>query len=254
MINTLCALHPGQHCSCYYYNQFNQARLLTTEGRLLRQYGPREDAPDCISPVFAVNYGTGEILRGAAGQVEVLQTCRSFACLRCSRSKIREVARAIALVARPTHLLTVTGMPSQDWAEIQPLITALRKNRTRDGHRFPWLFGVEPNPGDPGRAHLHAWAHGNVPDERTLGVAASRAGLGSVVQVKPVRRRTYGGMAYVLKGKTWNSDSREQFRVANGHRTVHASPGFWGQNNARRNRRMVDAVVLAKHRHWRAAG
>jgi hypothetical protein len=92
------------------------------------------------------------------------------------------------------------------------------------------LFTIEFN-GEPGHVcrahHVHALAHGDLPDEIALSLHAQRVGFGRIVQNEAVKDAESAAF-YMLKSLSkCNAIDRPHRLWVNGGTLEHSSRGYW---------------------------
>jgi hypothetical protein len=106
----------------------------------------------------------------------------------------------------------------------------IREYVQRDGFRNnEWAYHAEINPKLTGY-HVHAWQHGPKLPQRWLQTVCERAdaGIPYINRVRHSGAQHYGvkAVTYGLKG-TVSEHGRHEFVKINGGRLVHATRGFW---------------------------
>jgi hypothetical protein len=123
-------------------------------------------------------------------------------------------------------MLTFTHV-GDDWPVIRSRMNQLRKILQRSGYLLEWAYVVECNFTESRHFHhVHALAHGDVPDGGTLTEHAQRVGFGPVTDVKALRD-VKASARYLFKDQPrWRHYLRHTLYI-NGGQLVHASRGYW---------------------------
>ncbi len=189
----------------------------------------------------------GQLVDPATGEM-FWRRCRSLRCPFCLPIQARQRAAAVALAA-PTHFLTLTRT-GPDFTAIRNTANRFRELCCRLGSPFEWFWVAEHNPRRTG-THVHAWLRPpNGLDVEAMSSAASRAGVGPVLELDEARGplgpagaqlEGAGRAVYVLKealtghvGGSALAASQEAFLLLNGGRLGHNSRGFWRDRFGRR--------------------
>lgn len=165
--------------------------------------------------------------------------CLANSCPFCGPLNARMVGGAIAM-AEPERwgMLTQVG---NNWQETRHRMKNLTyRLRAEAGKPFEWCWHIEPNPAGTGH-HCHYWQHGRYVPQTLLSATASALGMGEVCTIqrwRPSKKAiTYGlklaGVTYGLK-LAEAEESLEGYLEANGNRLVHASRGFWKDQDGER--------------------
>jgi hypothetical protein len=176
-----------------------------------------------------LNVRTGE-LRAAM--------CLSLKCPVCVRVCAMRYGNAIGM-ARPERQILLTGLPD-DWEGVKRSMTAFRRVVRKMTVAWKDCYHVERNPRATG-LHAHLWQWGSPVEVPIVAEAAVRAGLGSFVDVQ-ARRSPPGaplryGMKVVVEGSPMGQavpPLTQDYLNINGGRLVHATPGFWRDDDGRK--------------------
>lgn len=172
-----------------------------------------------------LNLGTGETCPAR---------CRANFCPWCGPLNASLIGGAIAL-ARPDRAILLTDV-GDEWQTARNRAKQFAYHVKRKlGVPFDWCWHMEPNPKDTGH-HMHAWQRGkDFLPQRALAEVARSVGMGPVAFVNRVKSKRgealgYGmklaGVAYGMK-MAEAEDTMGVYLEANGNRLVHASRGFW---------------------------
>lgn len=178
------------------------------------------------------------MLNVVTGQIAPAR-CLANTCPHCGPFNARLIGGAITL-AEPERWGTLT-LVGNDWQLVRARMKKLTyRLRSALGEPFEWCWHIEPNPKGTGQ-HCHYWQRGQYIPQRLLSSACEEVGMGRVCDVqrwRPSQKAiTYGvklaGIAYGLKMAEAEESMREYLR-ANGDRLVHASRGFWRDQDGER--------------------
>ncbi len=160
--------------------------------------------------------------------VPIMDPCRRYGCLPCTRPKVRQVERAVRF-SRPNALITLTQL-DLDHEVNRRSVSLLTKYLRRDGLDIALVWAAEPNPNRNG-VHVHAWSRGDIPTIGVLQNRATQVGIGSC-HIKPVT--DYRNLGYLCKLATWNDASLEAYRAVNGAELVHGRTFWWDPESGER--------------------
>jgi len=157
--------------------------------------------------------------------------CKANFCPWCGPKNADLLAGAIAQ-AKPERAILLTDV-GDDWQTVRGRMKVL-SYRLRRRRSLNWCWHVEPNPKGTGQ-HIHAWQYGDFYPQRMLSATAGSVGMGRVVYINRNRSKAgtplgYGmklaGMPYGLK-MAQAAVTLDTYLEANGNRLVHATRGFW---------------------------
>lgn len=185
--------------------------------------------------------GRGEILLTGTGEI-IWDSCRGNRCGYCVHVKSRRLADAIA-ASGPTTFWTLTQVGST-WEVVHQRVRNLRDRLSRSRYRFEWAWVVEQ--AHVG-SHVHALVRGQAPSRQALSQHAQGAGMGHVVDVRPVDRTSDAVHVarYLLKGVT--VDHQHHLELNGGQRLLHTTRSFW-HADGRPVGTMREAVAAAARR------
>lgn len=197
------------------------ARPLATDYRrsrqaldMQRQYGPEQSHTRCLGV-------KGDLVNEETGETFAV-LCRNARCVACNRLTYRKDFRDAVRLARPSHMVTITGL-SGGWQQDHPMLNRLFRRLTRRGDVVHLVYAVEPNPQGTG-FHAHGWMYDSISRAGIWTEQARAVGLGLVMVTRVTHERDF---AYPVKATTWNNTSLTAFRQANGPQRHHMVGQFW---------------------------
>jgi hypothetical protein len=157
--------------------------------------------------------------------------CKTNTCPYCAPIEAMLCGGAIAL-AKPTRAIHLTQV-GDEWQTTRNRVKQFTSRMRREGYRLDWAYHVEPNPKGTGR-HLHGYQRGDFLPQDLVSSVADSCGMGKVAWITkfepPADGAQYGtklvGIDYGLKMNEAEESART-FLAANGGRMVHATRGFW---------------------------
>jgi hypothetical protein len=179
--------------------------------------------------------------------------CGANWCPWCGPINALRITGAIAL-AGPERLLTLTQV-GESWATVRVRMRRLRHRLVNDVGAVQWVWSVEPNPRGTGH-HVHAEQYGAFVPVRRLSALARREGMGQVVDIRRIRMRVDVSSRYLVKlaadayGTKLARGDVEQLgaylRANGGRQMVHASRGFWRDQDGRPLSGVAEARKIAQ--------
>jgi len=179
--------------------------------------------------------------------------CSQNTCSSCAPVNALQVAGALAM-ADPRRAVRVSGLPDC-WEEVRRRINRLIQRIRRSGYAFEWAFHREVNPNNNG-SHVHGWQCGDYIPQPLLQDSCDAVGLG----LPDIRRFdakgapiTYGMKMVLPPANTPPEQAAADLRTyldLNGNRLVHATRGFWRDEQGRVTT-LRAAMQLVAQRHQR---
>lgn len=179
--------------------------------------------------------------------------CGANWCPWCGPVNALRVTAAIAL-ARPERLVGLS-LVGERWPDVRRRMRKLRHRLVDELGELHWVWSVEPNPKGTGH-HVHAEQYGPFIPQRLLSRWAAAEGMGRVVDVRRIRMRVDVSSRYLLKlaadayGTKLARGDMEQLstylRVNGGRQLVHASRGFWRDQDGNRLSGVAEARKVAQ--------
>jgi hypothetical protein len=174
----------------------------------------------------------GWVLVNDATGVKIPARCKANSCPYCGPINAHLVAGAIGIAA-PQRAIRYS-LVGDSWQERRNKLKKLRFLLRQAGYKTHEAYHVEPNPNGTGH-HAHAWQYGDYLPQGKLQELSQQAGMG--IPYIEAMKKAKGPVDYGLKGidyglKGIDADNGLQtYLVANGGRLVHASRGFWRDQN-----------------------
>jgi hypothetical protein len=156
--------------------------------------------------------------------------CGSGRCGSCAHWAAVRTAGAIGL-GLPERFVTLTQV-GDDWQTRRDRVKKLTfELRQAIAGEWQLAYCVEANPRATG-FHLHAWQRGSFVKQKLLSEIADGCGLGRVCDIRRWKSKGDLDGAYGIKGlmyglKSAEGDGHQKYLLANGNRLVHASRGYW---------------------------
>lgn len=172
--------------------------------------------------------------RFASGQV-TYGRCGRLRCHACITPAVYDRAAAISL-ARPSHLITLTQV-GPAWNEIKAGVQLFVRALKALAGPVEAAYHVEVNPAGTGN-HVHMWARTKRVTRPSIALAAERAHLGPIVDVRRVDLPRDGerltGATYGMKACLRRPDGAsslwpqaEEYLHLNGDRLEHHTQGYY---------------------------
>lgn len=163
--------------------------------------------------------------------------CKANGCPYCGPVNALLVGGAI-LLGQPERVFTLTAM-GRDWQTVRARFNRIMYDLRGECGASEVAYNVEPNPSGTGEHHVHGWQRGAFWPQRALSRICDRRGAGRVTWIEKCKQ-TVGAAVYGVKlagvaGYGLKLAEAEAtmgaYLGANGGRLVHASRGYWLDEN-----------------------